>query len=297
MIESGMTLSTALGWLTQFLIGFAGIAAILHVAARRRSRWQISIKLRNQSKALNWFLKAARVNGNGKAMKERETLFSRCGISFPPDLYTALRRLLFGLLAIAACGLRVAGNTGVLPATASWNGMIGCALLAGAALFDRQALDSYQRYRTDRIRRELVAVGQQLLYYAGSRLHLHGKLLRCVPLTRLTRGEMGLLLNEWYYDADGALRRFKERLGTSEAYGFTECVRTLKQHENEEVYELLREMVREQKAKIDLAKGTRKETVSYVLFVLAGIPILYTFQLFLYPWVQEAAKLFDSLNP
>jgi uncharacterized membrane protein YdbT with pleckstrin-like domain len=67
--------------------------------------------------------------------------------------------------------------------------------------------------------------------------------------------------------------------------------------ESEEIYEMLREVVRDYKAQIELAKDSRKETTSYLLFVLAGIPILYTFQIFLYPWVQEAAKLFDALNP
>jgi hypothetical protein len=142
----------------------------------------------------------------------------------------------------------------------------------------------------------LVIVSSQLLYYSGSRLHLHGKLTRCLPFTKLMRADMQLLLNEWYHRPDTALSRFRERLGTSDAYGFVETLRTLRMGESEEVYDMMREMAKEYKAKIDLAKAGRKETVSYVLFVLAGIPILYTFQIFLYPWVQQSQRLFDLLN-
>ncbi|KIL36823.1 hypothetical protein SD71_05280 [Cohnella kolymensis] len=169
--------------------------------------------------------------------------------------------------------------------------------VTAVAAYDRVWLQSFRRYRTDRIRGEIVAVSSQLLYYTGSRLHLHGKLMKCLYLTRHIRGEMGLLLNEWYHDADHALKRFKDRLGTDEAYGFAESLRSLRLNESEDIYDLLRESVRDYKAKIVLAKDSRKETTSYLLFVLAGIPILYTFQIFLYPWVQEAAKLFDALNP
>ena len=108
---------------------------------------------------------------------------------------------------------------------------------------------------------------------------------------------MGLLLNEWYHDADAALKRFKDRLGTEEAYGFAESMRSLRLNDSQDIYDLLREVVRDYKSQIELAKDSRKETTSYLLFILAGIPILYTFQVFLFPWVQEANKLFDALNP
>src|SRR5690606_19026827 len=124
-----------------------------------------------------------------------------------------------------------------------------------------------------------------------------GRLMRCLPLTRMIRGELTGLLNEWYHDPDQALSRFERRLGTEEAHGFAEILRSMRMHESEEVYGLLREMVNEYKARTELAKEGRKETFSYVLFVLAGIPILYMFQVFLYPWVLEASRLFEALNP
>jgi hypothetical protein len=212
-------------------------------------------------------------------------------------LYLAGRRMLICFLASAAVISWGAQAAGLFSSLVSWNVLFASVLLAMAAYFDSVWLQALRRYRTDRIRRELAVVSSQLLYYTGSRLHLHGKLMRCLPLTRLIRVEMGLLLNEWYHDADRALQQFKERLGSDEAYGFTESIRSLRLNETEEVYDLLREMVREYKTKIELAKDGRKETASYLLFVLAGIPILYTFQIFLYPWVQEAARLFKALNP
>jgi len=177
-----------------------------------------------------------------------------------------------------------------------WRQILVVVIIAGLAYFDGAALGAMRKYRTDRIRRELIAVSSQLLYYTSSRLHLHGKLMKCLPLTSMIRTELGLLLNEWYHDPERALQHFKERLGTDEAYGFAESIRSLRLHESDEVYDLMRELVREYKAKIDLAREGRKETASYLMFVLAGIPILYTFQIFLHPWVQEASRLFDALN-
>lgn len=224
-------------------------------------------------------------------------LLAGCGLRLSPALYLAARRSAIALLGAGAAAGLALGQAGWISAALAWNEAFLVLLLGGLLLFDRPCLEAIQRYRTDRIRREIVAVISQLLYYTGSRLHLHGKLMRCLPYTRLIRGELQLLLNEWYHDADAALGRFKARLGTQEAFGFTETVRSLRLYESNDVYGMLREVVNEYKANIDLAKAGRKETTSYVLFVLAGIPILYTFQIFLYPWVQEAQRLFDALNP
>ncbi len=224
-------------------------------------------------------------------------LLAGCGIRVPPEVYLAYRRCLLFMLPGVGAAVYMTNERGLLPSLLSWNVLFALLPVIGAAAFDRIWLQSFRRYRTDRIRREIVAVSSQLLYYTGSRLHLHGKLMKCLVLTRHIRGEMGLLLNEWYHDADSALKRFKERLGTDEAYGFAESMRSLRLNESVEIYDLLREVVRDYKAQIELAKDSRKETTSYLLFVLAGVPILYTFQIFLYPWVQEAAKLFDALNP
>ncbi|MNG35727.1 hypothetical protein D3C84_1225380 [compost metagenome] len=59
---------------------------------------------------------------------------------------------------------------------------------------------------------------------------------------------------------------------------------------------LLRQRIQDYKEKLEMAKESRKETTSYFLFVIAGIPILYTFQVFIYPWVREGQLLFQSLG-
>jgi len=224
-------------------------------------------------------------------------LLAGCGLRISPEVYLAYRRCLLIILPVIGMCLFLLQHRRLIPAFLSWNLLFAFVAVIGLAACDRMWLQSFRRYRTDRIRREIVAVSSQLLYYTGSRLHLHGKLMKCLVLTRHIRTEMGLLLNEWYHDADSALKRFKMRLGTDEAYGFAESMRSLRLNESQEIYDLLREVVQDYKAQIELAKESRKETTSYLLFVLAGIPILYTFQIFLYPWVQEAAKLFDALNP
>ncbi|MBW5449402.1 hypothetical protein GE107_25580 [Cohnella sp. CFH 77786] len=297
--DYGAFLFASTGWITQFAVAFAGFAAILRFSVFRPSlgRWRISRRGWRTREVPAWFLKLWLAERESAALQERRVLLSGCGLRIDPRFYLACRRMSVFVsvtISVLAWGFH---ETGVVPLPGVWKGILAGAGVAGAVLFDGAALNALRHYRTDRIRRELIAVSSQLLYYTGSRLHLHGKLLRCLPLTRIIRSEMSLMLNEWYHDPDRALRIFKERLGTDEAYGFTESIRSLRLHESEEVYELLREMVREYKAKIDLAREGRKETASYVLFVLAGIPILYTFQIFLYPWVQEAARLFDALNP
>jgi hypothetical protein len=295
--EYGNVLYSWTGWLAQFLIAFAGFAGILRLAAFRRSRWRISWRGWRRREVPVWFLKLWGAAAEGVVLQQRRVLLTGCGVRLDPGLYLACRRMLIVVFASIATLIWALLAAGLAASLSAWNVVLGSALLAAGAYFDSTWLSALRRYRTDRIRRELAAVSSQLLYYTGSRLHLHGKLMRCLPLTRLIRHEMELLLNEWYHDPDRALRQFKERLGTDESYGFTESLRSLRLNESGEMYDLLREMVRDYKAKIELAKDGRKETASYLLFVLAGIPILYTFQIFLYPWVQEAAKLFEALNP
>ncbi|MFD2334070.1 hypothetical protein ACFSR7_32855 [Cohnella sp. GCM10020058] len=230
-------------------------------------------------------------------MQERRLLLAGCGIRIDPAIYLAARRSLIFVCVMAAAASAACETIGLLSGISLWKSLPIIAVPAVVAAFDKTLLDSFRRYRSDRIRRELIAVMNQLIYYMGSRLHLHGKLMRCMSYTRIIRGDFQLLLNEWYYDADKALLRFKERLGTSEGYSFAETMRSMRLHESEEVYRMLRDVLAEYKAGIELAKAGRKETASYALFVLAGLPILYTFQIFLYPWVQESQKLFEVLKP
>lgn len=283
--------------LIQFSLLFAGMLVILKILFVPRNRWRIHLRGWHSKQTPRWWLRVWRTDKESIALQERRLLLKGCGIRIPPEVYLAYRRCLMFILSVVGFVVYSLEQRRLLTSLTCWYTLFALGLVIGLAACDRMWLQSIRRYRTDRIRREIVAVISQLLYYTGSRLHLHGKLMKCMKLTRYIRADMGLLLNEWYHDADNALRRFKERLGTDEAYGFTESMRSLRLNESQAIYDLLREVVQDYKAQIELAKDSRKETTSYLLFVLAGIPILYTFQVFIYPWVQEASKLFDSLNP
>lgn len=296
MSDYGTGLYVWTGALVQFAAAFIGIASALRVALHRRGRWRMNWRGWRKHRTPDWLMKLGRTDRESRSLHERIVLLAGCGMRIDPRAYLACRRLL-----IAVCLLAVALSLGLDAAGMAemsrwWKSVLAASIIAGVAYCDGTVLRAMRKYRTDRIRRELIAVSSQLLYYTSSRLHLHGKLMKCLPLTGMIRTEISLLLNEWYHDPDRALQDFKQRLGTDEAYGFAESIRSLRLHESDEVYDLMRELVREYKAKIDLAREGRKETASYLMFVLAGIPILYTFQIFLHPWVQEASRLFDALN-
>ncbi len=297
MSEFMRSLTFGLSWLLQFSLAFGGIYAASRLIIVPRNRWRIHLKGWRKRRVPRWWYRMWRADRDSVALQERRVLLAGCGIRYSPESYLAMRRCLLTAFPASGLALYALQASKMMPALAAWNAIFVLAVATGLLSLDRSALHSVRRHRTDRIRREIVAVISQLLYYTGSRMHLHGKLMKCLSLTRHIRNEMGLLLNEWYHDADAALKRFKERLGTDEAYGFAESIRSLRLNESDEIYALMREIVRDYKDQIELSKQSRKETTSYLLFVLAGIPILYTFQVFLYPWVQEAAKLFDALNP
>jgi hypothetical protein len=297
MSEYMNSLMFGLSWLFQFALLFGGMYAVLRLFMAPSNRWRIHLRGWRKRQAPQWWHKLWRTDRESVSLQERRMLLAGCGIRYSPESYLSIRRCLQTMLPLAAMFAYLLQAWGQMSALVGWNAMLVFASITVVVTADRSLLQAIRRYRTDRIRREIVVVISQMLYYTGSRLHLHGKLMKCLSLTRHIRHEMGLLLNEWYHDADAALKRFKERLGTDEAYGFAECIRSLRMSESDEIYDMMREIVRDYKAQIELAKESRKETTSYLLFVLAGVPILYTFQIFLYPWVQEAAKLFDALNP
>ncbi|MDI4647549.1 hypothetical protein KB449_21540 [Cohnella sp. F6_2S_P_1] len=297
MVGMSQIIYEAVLWLVQFIVGVVGVAYVLSAFTYRKPRWRVSFANWRKRGPPHWWLRAAGCRAESAALQSRRLLLAGCGIRIEPAVYLAARRSLIFVCALMAGGTAVCGTMGMVSGTALWKALPIIAMLAVVVTFDKSMLDSFKRYRSDRIRRELIAVMNQLIYYMGSRLHLHGKLMRCMPYTRIIRGDFQLMLNEWYYDADKALLRFKERLGTSEGYSFAETMRSMRLHESDEVYRMLRDVLAEYKAGIELAKAGRKETASYVLFVLAGLPILYTFQIFLYPWVQESQKLFEVLKP
>lgn len=296
MNQYGTGLYQTIGFTFQFIIAAIGIGLLLRLLSARRPRWRIARRGLSRRQPPLWWLRITGSHRDTQALRDRSTLLMGCGLRWTAEWYVASRRTALMLLPLAAMAAYALGEAGAITGTHTGNAEIALLSAAVFVFFDRFSLEAFRRYRTDRIRREIVLVSNQLLYYAGSRLHLHGKLMRCLPYTRLMKWEMQLMLNEWYYDPDGAITRFKDRIGTSEAYGFAETIRTLRLNESGEVFDMLRESIKEYKAKIELAKAGRKETLSYALFVLAGLPILYTFQVFLYPWVQQSRQLFDVLN-
>ncbi|WP_438448502.1 hypothetical protein [Gorillibacterium sp. sgz5001074] len=298
-----------LGWLQAgilvilavlFLTAYAFLRRLFGLFSGRRRRF----RLREIGNAMaggrppEWLMKACFLSlVRAEAREEWRQLLSAAGIRMEPLWYLVLRRSLAGFLAGAGIWMWRYGAPPQLPVPLP--AKVSALLTAGGALLvhgDRYVWNAVKRYRTNRIVEEIFAVSRQLLYFDGSPLHLHGKLSRCLPYTRLIRQEWHLLLNDWYHDQEGAVRRFRERLGTEEAHGFAETIQSLRQYDGEAYYELLRQRVQDYKEKLELHRDSRKESVSYVLFVLAGLPIMYTFQIFIHPWVQEGRRLFDSLG-
>ena len=281
-----------------FVFCFVAIYPLLGMLPRRKPRFRRLRYGRTAEKRPRppWLLALFLLRNEAK-LGEREQILRAAGISADALNYELGRRAVMLLLAaigaLACFGFRhpalVLYVQPVYPLVMSLVGM-------ACAFWDRAILEAVKNYRRERIVREIYALSNQLLYYSGSKMNLHGKLSRCLPYTRAIRRDFQFMLNEWYQDADRALRRFKERLGTDEVYSFVETIQSLRLNETEAYYDLLRARVRDYKDKIDLARESRKETVSYVLYVIAGLPIMNTFRVFIYPWVNEGRKLFDALQ-
>jgi hypothetical protein len=229
-------------------------------------------------------------------LDELRILLEACGWPIDAADYTAVKRLLIiGLTFIGAIAYRgweqqwIAGMALIAVAAACVAALVvlGC---------DRLIWRAMREQRRARIVREIQLISSQLLYYKHSRMNLHHQLQRCVPLTSYIRRELQLLVNEWYEGAGEAIRRFRKRLATEEAYDFAETLNALRLHGSETYYELLQERIRSYKEKLALIRDGRKEATSYLLFVMSGVPIFYTFLIFIYPWVAESRVLFQSLG-
>ncbi|NBD24369.1 hypothetical protein [Paenibacillus glycinis] len=292
-------LGIALMWAAlavQYALGIVLVVSLLKAVSFKRPRFAhlALLKWRTHSVSERW-LRAARLNRSSAVFKERERLLAGCGFTGDAAVYLLLRRIILAgtpVWTAVAYGIMKL-HLAALPAFAP---PLVLAVLVLLLLWDQPWLEAIRRARAERMTKEIYTVSNQLLYLAGSSLHIHTKLMRCLPFTRTMRNDMQTLLGEWYHDAEGALRRLKLRLGTEEGLSFVETVDSLRLHESEQYYELLRERIQDYKEKLELAKDSRKESTSYFLFVLAGIPILYTFQIFIFPWVREGQKLFQSLN-
>ncbi|MDR6884600.1 hypothetical protein [Bacillus sp. 3255] len=232
-----------------------------------------------------------------KMVEEKQQLLLGCGIRINGGLYEGVRRLLVcGAFMMIGAGYaawkRPMFTLHIEPAFV----MAGGACLLVLLLFDRRVLMQLKARRAHRIVREIYVISHHLLYYNESRMSLHTKLSLCSSQVRTIRTQFGLLLNEWYEGSEAAIVRFKMRLGTDEAHSFGETLNALRLNEHARYYELLQQRVQDYKEKMDLVRDSRKETVSYVLFVLAGLPIMNTFRVFMYPWIAEGQRLFDAIN-
>jgi hypothetical protein len=271
---------------------------ILTSLPQRKRRWRLYRQsLFSQGRSAPKFLLKLLLIEPGKILEEREQILRGCGIMMESLIYEIFRRLMLILMLIIVGIGYIALEQPYLTFFINPVYVIAVGASLGIIIFfDRKLLEQFKAGRAHRIVKEIYIVSHHLLYYSSSKMNLHHKLSRCTSQTRTIRPVIQLMLNEWYQDPELAIRGFKQRLGTDEAHSFGETLNALRLHEDDSYYELLRQRIQDYKEKIDLAKESRKETVSYLLFILAGLPILNTFRIFMYPWVIEGQRLFNSIN-
>jgi hypothetical protein len=281
-----------------FGLVFAAVNPLLQlVIGRKRFRWAWTPPgSTTVSRFYRALVRLTAISEDREGVQLRIQLLKACGFPLDAMFYLIWKRCAVLLSLLIGAGSLMLAKRGVLAETLAIYIGLAAAIVLILAACDKTLLEAARIRRARKIVREVYVVSHQLLYYNGSRMNLHTKLTRCLPLTRYIRNEFQLLLNEWYYNADAALQRFKDRLGTEEAHSFAETLNSLRMHECNSYYNLLKQRIDDYKEKLDLAKESRKETTSYLLFVLAGIPILNTFRVFIYPWVTEGQKLFQTLN-
>jgi hypothetical protein len=289
-------------WLVQLALFFLLFIAIYYLVSglfskQLKKRMYMGAMKSHHERRSRWFRKLFFIpSPTSRSMKERQQLLIGCGLTWKSETYLAVKRILTLSLLLIMIGIffleKYDGPYGFHVKVIE----IVLAAFIALVLVDRPFLESFMRHRRQKIINDVYTISRQLLYYTGSSMNLHTKLVRCLPYANSIRNELYMLTNEWYHNAAYAIGRFKQRIGTEEGYSFAETLNSLRQHESEQYYELLRQRVQDYKEKLELSKEGRKETVSYVLFILAGIPILFTFRLFVYPWVAEGQKLFDSLG-
>ncbi|MCR8657062.1 hypothetical protein [Paenibacillus endoradicis] len=286
-------------FIAQVVFCTIGIGAILHSIPTSSRSDSIQRKLwgwrkREPSPKL---LRIFGIDAQTVLQSNHAILWAGCGIAYSVITYMLLRQLLLWVGYISAILFLLFIQ--LLSLQWSMNLVIILSILLGVIMvfhLDHYWLRAYRQLRANSITKEIYAICGQLLYFAESKLHIHTKLRKCLPYSRLLRKDMEILLADWYHDPVIALQRFKQAIGTEEGISFVDTIDALRQHDNEDFYTLLRTRLLDYKDTIELAKEGRKETSSYVLFVIAGIPILYTFQVFIYPWVQEVNKLLSLMN-
>ncbi|MDU0205969.1 hypothetical protein ACYEXS_13105 [Paenibacillus sp. MAH-36] len=263
----------------------------------RANRWRTSqvMSVLREKKLPDWLFKCLGLKA--KTIEEKRQLLIGCGIRMNAGLYEGGRRILL----LTAFLIGVLGYAGLqYPLLTLFIEPIyvltGTACLSLFLFFDKKVLAQLKEKRAHRIVREIYVISHHLLYYNDSHMSLHAKLSLCASQTRSIRTQFGLLLNEWYQGSEAAIAQFKIRLGTDEAHSFGETLNVLRLNEHASYYDLLKQRIQDYKEKMELVRESKKEAVSYVLFVLAGLPILNTFRVFMYPWVAEGQRLFHAIN-
>ncbi|MGG1553778.1 hypothetical protein [Paenibacillus ferrarius] len=296
-VQSQLVMLQALSYATLFV--FAGLAFYhaLQTVPSRPKRWRPrhGTAAQTSMELPGWCL--ALLVMKPKKLEHKRQLLQGCGMALHAQLYEVIRKALLGLcVAGFVLGYEALKYPGLTLHVQPVYVMAGAATGFIFGFWDEKLLAQVKDRRGQRIVRDIYAVSRQLLFYAESRRNVHEKLNLCVLQTTVLRPHLQLLLNEWYQGAEEAIAGFKQRVGTEEAHSFGETLNALRLHDHADYYQLLRQRVQDYKDKIELIRDTKKETVSYVLFVLAGLPILNTFRVFMYPWIAEGQRLFHSIN-
>jgi hypothetical protein len=277
------------------ITGFVSLYFLFLAMPAKKRRWK-SYRVQMNSGRFGFLGQIVRINLDRRKEELYHQLLTGCGYNLEAVDYLIFKRIWMGVFVL----LGIIGLYWL--ALVYRGGIYAFSLLAMSVLgvlicwVDRILLDIIRKKRSQRIIQEVYVLSNQLLYFSGSKMNLHSKLMKCIPYTRTIRKDMHLLINDWYDEAELAIRRFKFLLGTDEGYSFAETLNSLRLNESEQYYDLLRQRIQDYKEKIELNKESKKETTSYILFILAGVPILNTFRIFIYPWVEEGKKLFETLN-
>jgi hypothetical protein len=280
-----------------FLLFLTVIYHVLMFVPIRKKRWR-SLQVKRslqETKLPSWMYVCLGLSA--KIVEEKRQLLLGCGFWMNAALYEGVRRMLIGgALLIGTAGYLALEYPMLTFHIQPIYVMLGSVCILIFLFFDKKVLAQLKEKRAHRIVREIYVISHHLLYYNDSGLNLHAKLSLCVSQTHSIRTHFQLLLNEWYQGSEAAILQFKTRLGTEEAHSFGETLNALRLNEHGSYYELLKQRIQDYKEKMELVRDSKKETVSYVLFVLAGLPILNTFRVFMYPWIAEGQRLFNAIN-
>ncbi|MFC5446728.1 hypothetical protein [Paenibacillus aestuarii] len=277
-----------------FMMIFLRLLSLIPVKPKRWRSWRVKQAMHRANLPVG-FIKLLGVSQ--RLVEEKQQLLNGCGMRINAALYEGWRRLLM----LGTAGVMIGGYFAYRHPLLPWHihpvyvmTISGCMFILLAS--DKKLLSQLKTQRAHRIVKEIYVISHHLLYYNDSRLNLHAKLVLCMPQTSSVKPVFQTMLNEWYQDAETAIQHFKLRLGTEEAFSFGETLNALRMNEHGSYYDLLKQRIQDYKEKLELVRDSRKEAVSYVLFVMAGLPIMNTFRVFMYPWIVEGQQLFNSIN-